>query len=68
MARRRQDQQHEALTPEVVQRLREATAKAYQEWWDNRFGHLDHTAWDRYLTWLMKQLPKTRRVWSAIYE
>jgi hypothetical protein len=68
MAKRLQDQQHEILTPEIVQRLREATQKNYDEWRANKFGHLDLTAWDRYLTWLMATLPKTRRVWSAIYE
>ena len=56
MARRRQDLQHEILTPEVVQRLREAVERNYQEWWDEKFGDQNFTAWDRYSRWLKEQL------------
>lgn len=56
MARRRQDEQHEILTPEVVQRLREATLRSYEEWWDESFGKFDFSTWDRYREWLLKEL------------
>jgi len=56
MARRRQDEQHEVLTPEVVQRLREATQRAWEAHWQEKYGDLDLTAWDRYSAWLRKEL------------
>ena len=67
MKRRRQDLQHEVLTPEVVKGLREAVERNYRAWWVENFGHHDNAAWDRYLGWLLEQLPKTRRVWNKIY-
>ena len=58
MARRRQDEQHEVLTPEVVQRLREATQRAWETHLEEKYGDQDFTVWDRYSAWLRKELER----------